>query len=106
MSRARVTVLAAGVLGCVLGLGAYGFGDTFVVTSSEDSGPGTLRQAILDANATGTKDTITFAVSNSITVFTTLHVTTPVVIEGGGVTLGAALRTNVLALQPVLMEAS
>ncbi len=97
MSSAKVLGI---VLVVVLGWASTGYGATFTVTSSEDAGPGTLRQAILDANSTtGTTDTITFAVSNSITVFTTLHVTAPVVIEGGGVTLGAAVRTNVLALQ-------
>ena len=34
---------------------------TFTVTSNADSGPGTLRQAILDANANPGDDTITFA---------------------------------------------
>ncbi|HEX2062209.1 MAG TPA: hypothetical protein VHK90_15840, partial [Thermoanaerobaculia bacterium] len=33
---------------------------TFTVTSSDDSGPGTLRQAILDANATPGRDQIVF----------------------------------------------
>src|SRR6185503_9371561 len=33
---------------------------TFVVTNKNDSGPGSLRQAILDANANPGADTITF----------------------------------------------
>ena len=34
--------------------------DTFTVTHTDDSGPGSLRQAILDANATAGADTIEF----------------------------------------------
>src|SRR5262249_14536659 len=35
---------------------------TFSVTSAGDSGPGTLRQAILDAESSSSRDTITFAI--------------------------------------------
>lgn len=35
---------------------------TFTVTTTADSGPGSLRQAILDANASPGADTITFAI--------------------------------------------
>ncbi|HEY6940912.1 right-handed parallel beta-helix repeat-containing protein [Dokdonella sp.] len=38
---------------------------TFSVTSTDDSGPGTLRQAILDANANAGADTIAFAIPGS-----------------------------------------
>lgn len=34
---------------------------TFQVTNTNDAGAGSLRQAILDANAAGDADTITFA---------------------------------------------
>ena len=38
----------------------------FSVTSTADSGPGTFRQAILDANANGaTADTINFAIAGT-----------------------------------------
>ena len=40
----------------------------FVVTSFDDSGPGTLRQAILDANASVGPDTITFSTGGTITL--------------------------------------
>ena len=33
---------------------------TFVVTNANDSGPGSLRQAVLDANAAPSADTIVF----------------------------------------------
>lgn len=39
--------------------------DTLTVTSSADSGPGTLRQAILDANVTAIEETIAFNLSGS-----------------------------------------
>src|SRR6267378_6088620 len=38
---------------------------TFTVTSVADSGPGTLRQAILDANANAGADTIVFNIPGS-----------------------------------------
>ena len=38
---------------------------TFVVNSVADSGVGTLRQAILDANAAAGTDTITFAIAGA-----------------------------------------
>lgn len=41
---------------------------TFTVTNADDFGAGTLRQAILDANATPGADTITFALGGSRTI--------------------------------------
>ncbi len=38
---------------------------TFVVTTTANSGPGSLRQAILDANVTPVTDTISFAIGAS-----------------------------------------
>jgi hypothetical protein len=38
---------------------------TFVVTTTSDSGAGSLRQAILDANANAGADTITFNIPQS-----------------------------------------
>ena len=60
---------------------------TFTVTNTNDSGPGSLRQAILDANARlGTTDTIWFSIPGSglrsITLLTGLPaITDPVVID-------------------------
>ena len=60
---------------------------TFTVTNANDSGPGSLRQAILDANARlGTTDTIWFSIPGSglrsITLLTALPaITDPVTID-------------------------
>src|SRR5690349_24511044 len=45
---------------------------TFVVTTTADSGPGSLRQAMLDANSTPTPDEIDFNISPA-----GVHVITP-----------------------------
>jgi|GEM_PF-5452926 len=62
--------------------------ETFLVTSHLDIGPNTLRAAIAASNTTTGVQTIAFAVSNSITVDSTITVSDPVVVEGGGTTLG------------------
>ena len=41
---------------------------TFTVSSAADSGPATLRQAILDANATPERDRIVFALSGATVI--------------------------------------
>src|SRR5205085_3631213 len=51
---------AALALGVGLGLGAPAEAATFTVTNLNDSGPGSLRQAIDDANGAGGPDVITF----------------------------------------------
>ena len=45
---------------------------SFTVSNTNDSGPGSLRQAILDANATAGADVITFSISGTITLGSTL----------------------------------
>src|SRR6266568_4643161 len=45
---------------------------TFTVTTTADSGGGSLRQAILDANAASGNDTITFAITGTITLASAL----------------------------------
>lgn len=62
---------------------------TFTVTSASDSGPGTLRQAILDANAQAGPDTIAFDLPDNgyddFTIFVTTQlpdITDPVLIDG------------------------
>jgi hypothetical protein len=59
----------------------------FVVTNTADAGPGSLRQAIIDANANGGADTISFSIPgagvHSILPLTALPaITDPVVIDG------------------------
>ncbi len=59
---------------------------TFMVTNDGDEGPGTLRQAILDANANSGADTINFAIDTGaviINLFSDLpDIADPVIIDG------------------------
>ncbi|MFN8530808.1 MAG: choice-of-anchor Q domain-containing protein [Anaerolineae bacterium] len=58
----------------------------FVVTTLNDSGDGSLRQAITNANNIAGADTITFTVTGSIGLSTPLpNVATTLTIDGGGV---------------------
>jgi hypothetical protein len=77
------------ILGCMLAVARTGTAAAFVVSSSEDSGPGTFREAVASANANIGPDNIIFAVANSVTVFSPVTVTDPVSIDGRGATLGA-----------------
>jgi hypothetical protein len=66
---------------------AVSFGNTYTVTSTADSGAGTLRQAILDANANPGADTIAFNITgtgpHTIAPATALDaITDPVTIDG------------------------
>ncbi|MFN6053583.1 MAG: hypothetical protein ACK47R_22370, partial [Planctomycetia bacterium] len=45
---------------------------SFVVSNLNDSGTGSLRQAIIDANNAGTDDTITFSTTGTITLASSL----------------------------------
>jgi hypothetical protein len=60
--------------------------NTLTVTNTNDSGPGSLRQAILDANANSGPDTITFSIgtgAQTITLATLLpNITDTVTIDG------------------------
>lgn len=59
---------------------------TFVVTNVNDNGPGSLRQAIIDANSSPGLDTITFNISGASRSITPIlglpAITDPVVIDG------------------------
>lgn len=57
---------------------------TFNVTTLADAGPGSLRDALNQANASPGPDTITFGVTGTITLASNLAVTGPVTIQGPG----------------------
>ena len=70
-----------------LALSPTAFAATFQVTNTADSGAGSLRDAITQANASAGADTITFApsVSGTITLTTgSLHITDAIDIQGPG----------------------
>jgi len=79
---------------------------TFVVSSVADSGVGTLRQAILDANGSAGTDTITFAIAGSglhtISPATNLPNITEAVIIDGYSQSGASANTLALGDNAVL----
>lgn len=81
-------VLATGAGGALVTLSAGPAGAaTFTVTNTADSGPGSLRQAIIDANASGGEDLITFdaTVSGTINLGSDLTgITDAVDIQGPG----------------------
>jgi Ca2+-binding RTX toxin-like protein len=86
---AKRTVMAgAGLsLGVTLATGASADAATFTVSNLNDSGGGSLRQAILDANATPGADQVTFqsTLSGQITLGSQLpNLTDPVDISGPG----------------------
>jgi len=61
MRHFRTTALAA----LICSVATIGAANTYTVTSTADSGAGTLRQAILDANANPGADTIAFNITGS-----------------------------------------
>jgi len=84
----RSSLLAAlALLAALVPLARPAFAATITVTSFADSGPGTLRQAIIDANASVGPDTITFSVPGTITLATALPALT-----GGSITITALSR--------------
>ena len=93
----RRTVLAAAFLG-LAALAATATAATYTVTTTADSGAGSLRQAILDANNASGADTIAFDIPGSgihtITPLTALpHVTESLTIDGY-TQPGASANTN------------
>ena len=79
----RQCLLLILLLGCQLTARAA---TTFVVTNTNDSGPGSLRQAILDANANAGSDLITFNIGSGLKTVTLAsklpEISDPVVIDG------------------------
>ena len=65
---------------------------TYTVTNLNDSGAGSLRQAILDANATAVADTINFSVSGTITLASSLP-DIAAQVAGGELTIDGVGRT-------------
>src|SRR5829696_7786287 len=82
--RRRASVLAILVFGLCFAPSA--FAATFTVTNTNDNGAGSLRQAIVDANATAGLDTIGFSIGSGVQTISPLSplpvVTDPVIIDG------------------------
>ncbi len=61
---------------------------TFTVSTSADSGPGSLRQAVLDANATPEADEVQIASAvKAIALASEVNISAPLTVNGGGATL-------------------
>jgi hypothetical protein len=84
----RIPLSTAGVVIALFDWGVtHSTAATFTVTNANDSGPGSLRQAITDANNTGGLDTINFSIPtnalHSINLLSNLPpILDPVVIDG------------------------
>ena len=90
-SRILVPFLLALSLGTVAISTAHAA--AFTVTSLADSGAGTLRQAITDANTAAGADTISFAVSGTVTLASTL----PPITDASGVTISGTGQTVIIS---------
>src|SRR6185503_7653610 len=86
--RKRTRALARGLaVGAVLAGAGPAAAATFTVTNTNDSGPGSLRQALIDANAASGVDDIafTFAPPATISLLSALPaITDPLTINGLG----------------------
>ena len=85
-SKALLVVIVVFGLGLILPVKAV-HAATYTVTNTANSGAGSLRQAIIDANNSSDSDTITFNISgagpHTITLTTELpSITNPVIIDG------------------------
>src|SRR5215211_179940 len=82
-----LAALAASVMMVVV-LASQAQAATYTVANTNDSGPGSLRQAILDANASsGVADTIDFDLSLSGPQTITLASQLPTITDGAGLTI-------------------
>ena len=87
MLRKGYALIATAVLvvGLSVAAGEPARGAIFTVTTATDSGPGSLRQAILDANAAPGLDTIAFSIAgaapHAIALLSALEIDDPVVID-------------------------
>jgi parallel beta-helix repeat protein len=64
LARVLVVAVIAAIAAVSAGGGNASVGAVFTVTTGADSGPGSLRQAIMDANAAPGEDTIAFAIGS------------------------------------------
>src|SRR6476660_972465 len=85
MKSNRRTSFLLAILWC--GIATISYGDTFTVSNTADTGTGSLRQAITDANAHSGLDTIAFNIPETgvqtITPATQLpSITSPVTLDG------------------------
>ena len=72
---------------------------TFVVTTGNDSGPGSLRQAILDANATLEEDIVTIEPNvGTVTLRSALNISSNLALMGNGVTLRQTGGVRILSV--------
>jgi hypothetical protein len=98
MENHRRTALAAAIC-TVLGAGHAGAA-TFQVTNTNDSGPGSLRDALTQANANAEADTIDLSsISGQTITLTSGQLSTSsdtITIEGNGVTIDAGGNSRVL----------
>jgi hypothetical protein len=99
------TTLAATLI-FALEAGALAAG-TFTVTNTDDAGPGSLRQAILDANASAGLDTIAFNIPgagvHTITPSTPLDALTDPVVIDGYTQPGSSVNTDPIGTNAVLL---
>ena len=99
-SRQRILLTILIMLSALLPLAQPAYANSYVVTSFADSGAGTLRQAIIDANNSAGADTITFNSSGTITLSTPLpsltgsNITIDGTVPAGGTTPRVELRGN------------
>jgi hypothetical protein len=107
MSRAKRTVLAgAGLsLGATLASGATAQAADFTVSNLNDSGAGSLRQAILDANATPGADRVLFqsTLTGQITLSSVLSITDATQVLGPGpdkLTISGNNNTQIFYVYP------
>lgn len=86
---------------------SIGLGTTFIVVNTNDSGAGSLRQAIIDANANiSAGDTIVFAITNLSTVIFPVSalptIIDPVVIDGS-MQSGSSVNTSATAFNGTVL---
>src|SRR5215211_2949947 len=79
--------LAASVVIAAVVLASPAWAATYTVTNNADSGAGSLRQAMIDANATtGVADTINFNLGSAATI-TLTSAQLPTITDGAGLTI-------------------